>query len=51
MLDPVIEVPRDIDVCVAIMLHSPIIKEFIDVFPDELPLGLPPIRGIETRLI
>ena len=35
-------VPREI---------KPIIEEFIDVFPDELPLGLPPIRGIETRLI
>ena len=27
-----------------------ILKEFQDVFPDELPLGLPPLRGIEHRI-
>ncbi|XP_073107199.1 uncharacterized protein [Elaeis guineensis] len=27
-----------------------ILKEFIDVFPEELPKGLPPIRGIEHQI-
>ena len=27
-----------------------ILKEFEDVFPDELPPGLPPLRGIEHRI-
>ena len=27
-----------------------ILKEFQDVFPDELPHGLPPLRGIEHRI-
>ena len=27
-----------------------ILKEFGDVFPDELPPGLPPLRGIEHRI-
>ena len=27
-----------------------ILKEFDDVFPDELPPGLPPLRGIEHRI-
>ena len=26
-----------------------ILQEFEDVFPDELPQGLPPLRGIEHR--
>jgi hypothetical protein len=27
-----------------------LLKEFIDVFPEELPEGLPPIRGIEHQI-
>ena len=27
-----------------------ILQEFADVFPDELPPGLPPLRGIEHRI-
>ena len=27
-----------------------LIKEFKDVFPDELPKWLPPIRGIEHQI-
>jgi hypothetical protein len=27
-----------------------LLQEFADVFPDELPLGLPPLRGIENRI-
>jgi hypothetical protein len=27
-----------------------LLKEFQDVFPDELPHGLPPLRGIEHRI-
>ena len=27
-----------------------LLQEFQDVFPDELPLGLPPLRGIEHRI-
>ena len=26
------------------------VQEFEDVFPDELPHGLPPLRGIEHRI-
>ncbi|XP_021730219.1 uncharacterized protein LOC110697176 [Chenopodium quinoa] len=29
---------------------EPILREFDDVFPDELPPGLPPIRGIEHQI-
>ena len=27
-----------------------LLQEFGDVFPDELPPGLPPLRGIEHRI-
>ena len=27
-----------------------LLQEFEDVFPDELPPGLPPLRGIEHRI-
>ena len=27
-----------------------LLEEFKDVFPDELPKGLPPIRGIEHQI-
>ncbi|KAK1602006.1 hypothetical protein QYE76_027111 [Lolium multiflorum] len=30
--------------------HTSLIQEFQDVFPDELPHGLPPLRGIEHRI-
>src|SRR3954469_4816595 len=29
---------------------APILQEFADVFPDELPPGLPPLRGIKHRI-
>ena len=29
---------------------SSLLQEFQDVFPDELPPGLPPLRGIEHRI-
>ena len=29
---------------------SNLLQEFADVFPDELPPGLPPLRGIEHRI-
>ena len=29
---------------------SSLLQEFHDVFPDELPPGLPPLRGIEHRI-
>ena len=32
-----------------LVLYS-LLREFQDVFPDELPLGLPPLRGIEHRI-
>jgi hypothetical protein len=27
-----------------------LLLEFKDVFPDEIPLGLPPLRGIEHQI-
>ncbi|KAK9135530.1 hypothetical protein Syun_014860 [Stephania yunnanensis] len=41
------EVDRDIDVPEAAIS---IVKEFCDVFPDEMPEGLPPLRDIQHRL-
>ncbi|XP_074298795.1 uncharacterized protein LOC141629735 [Silene latifolia] len=38
---------------VVLQEHNPIddlLEEFGDVFPDELPAGLPPIRGIEHQI-
>src|SRR5215216_2686925 len=32
------------------LVFSNVLQEFMDVFPDELPLGLPPLRGIEHRI-
>ena len=31
-------------------MFSNLLQEFADIFPDELPPGLPPIRGIEHRI-
>jgi len=30
-------------------LAQPLVHKFEDVFPDNLPSGLPPIRSIETK--
>lgn len=32
------------------LVLSSLLQEFHDVFPDELPPGLPPLRGIEHRI-
>ena len=32
------------------LMLSNLLQEFADVFPDELPPGLPPLRGIEHRI-
>ena len=32
------------------LVLSSLLQEFKDVFPDELPPGLPPLRGIEHRI-
>ena len=32
------------------LVLSSLLQEFQDVFPDELPPGLPPLRGIEHRI-
>ena len=32
------------------LVFSNLLQEFEDVFPDELPPGLPPLRGIEHRI-
>ena len=32
------------------LVFSSLLQEFQDVFPDELPPGLPPLRGIEHRI-
>ena len=32
------------------LVLSNLLQEFADVFPDELPPGLPPLRGIEHRI-
>ena len=32
------------------LAFSNLLQEFKDVFPDELPPGLPPLRGIEHRI-
>ena len=29
---------------------SNVLQEFADVFPDEVPAGLPPLRGIEHQV-
>jgi len=31
-------------------LAKPLIQDFYDVFPDDLPSGLPPVRGIEHHI-
>ncbi|XP_057529799.1 uncharacterized protein LOC130808337 [Amaranthus tricolor] len=38
------EFEREVDV------GAQLIKDFEDVFPDELPIGLPPLRGIEHQI-
>ena len=32
------------------LVLSNVLQEFVDVFPNELPPGLPPLRGIEHRI-
>ena len=32
------------------LVFQSLLQEFQDVFPDELPLGLPPLQGIEHRI-
>ena len=32
------------------LVFQSLLQEFQDVFPDELPPGLPPLRGIEHRI-
>jgi len=32
------------------LVFSNLLQEFVDVFPDELPPGLPPLSGIEHRI-
>ena len=32
------------------LVLSNLLREFVDVFPDELPPGLPPLCGIEHRI-
>ena len=32
------------------LMFQSLLQEFQDVFPDELPPGLPPLRGIEHRI-
>ncbi|KAK9083317.1 hypothetical protein Scep_029788 [Stephania cephalantha] len=41
------EVDRDVDVPEAAI---PIVKEYCDVFPDEMPEGLLPLRDIQHRI-
>ena len=36
----------DLDSCVPSIVKV-LLQEFKDVFPDDIPSGLPPIRGIE----
>jgi hypothetical protein len=36
----------DLDSCVPSVVKV-LLQEFEDVFPDDIPSGLPPIRGIE----
>ena len=37
---------NDLDSCVPSIVKV-LLQEFKDVFPDDIPSGLPPIRGIE----
>jgi hypothetical protein len=39
----------DLDSCVHSVVKV-LLQEFEDVFPDDIPCGLPPIRGIEIKL-
>jgi len=32
------------------ILAKPMVHEFVDVFPNDLPIGLPPLRGIEQQI-
>jgi len=32
-------------------IAAALLKEFADVFPDELPAGLPPVRGVQHRIV
>jgi hypothetical protein len=39
----------DLDSCVSSVVKV-LLQEFKDVFPDDIPSGLPPIRGIEHKI-
>ena len=39
----------DLDSCVPSVVKV-LLQEFEDVFPDDIPSGLPPIRGIEHQI-
>ena len=39
----------DLDSCVSSVVKV-LLREFKDVFPDNIPSGLPPIRGIEHKI-
>jgi hypothetical protein len=39
----------DLDSCVSSVVKV-LLREFKDVFPDDIPSGLPPIRGIEHKI-
>jgi len=40
---------NQIDHCVPSVV-VPLLQEFNDVFPDDIPSGLPPLRGVEHQI-